>query len=301
MQIQLASNGWTPIISDLDLATITQEQAHILNCIVGTQTLAIIKNQQHLTIDQEVKFLKMFGDVDVNGPNVKNVVIEESGRILRRVTGKKRQDGATTGMFGAKQELPWHANPVEDPKRKSVVYLRGITGTTGSITSFTNHVRAWQLSLPEFVKNYIVEQNLHVLHEHDHSSDIASQTMLDLYGTTYRPSKYRPEQLPTLVYQNKFGTQGLYFSWGQFGKFVELDNVESCKIKDILRFCILHSQENIYDHEWQDGDVLLSDQWFGLHKRHAFDQIEDRLLHRGVVEYSDDSVKFLDEAASMLK
>jgi len=299
MKIQIASNGWTPIISDIDLANITQEQVHILSCIVGTQTLAVIKNQQHLTIQDEIKFLKMFGNVDVNGPHVKNVVIDGSERILRRVTGKRRADGSAEGMFGSKELLPWHANPVEDPKRKSVVYLRGISGTSGSITSFTNHVRAWQISLPKFFKDYFIKENLHTIHEHDHSNDIATETMINLYGTEYRPSMYTHDNLPTLIYQNKFGTTGLYFSWFQFGKFQELDQIESEKIKNILRYCIVNN-DNIYDHHWNDGDIVLSDQWFGVHKRHPFEQIEDRLLHRGVVEYSDHSVNYLNDAQKLL-
>lgn len=301
MKIQFASNGWTPIISGLDLAKITQDQAYILGCIVGTQTLAVIKNQPHLTIDQEVDFLKMLGTVDVDGPRVKNVVVDESNRMLRRVTGKKRDDNSSMGLFESKEILPWHANPVEDPDRKSVVYLRGVSGTNGSITSFTNHARAWNVSLPSFVKDYLIEQNLHTLHEHDHTNDIATETMMNLFGTTHRPSMYSQDQLPTLLYQNKFGTKGLYLSWLQFSKFRELEHEESAKIKDLLRFFIMNDQNNIYDHTWTDGDVVLSDQWLGLHKRHAFEQIEDRLLHRGVVEYSDESVNFLNDALSLLK
>jgi alpha-ketoglutarate-dependent taurine dioxygenase len=301
MKIQFAPNGWTPIISELDLANITQEQVHILECIVGTQTLAVIKNQQHLTVNDEVTFLKMFGGVDINKPEVQNVVVDESERMLRRVTGKKRADNSSMGIFNSKETLGWHANPVEDPNRKSVVYLRGITGTSGSITSFTNHCRAWNVCLPSFVKDYLIEKNLHTLHEHDRTGAAEAETMMNLFGTTRRASMYSQDQLPALLYQNKFGTTGLYLSWSQFTKFRELEHGESAKIRDLLRFFIMNDQSNIYDHKWTDGDVLLSDQWLGLHKRHAFEQIEDRLLHRGVVEYSDESINFLNDALSLLE
>ena len=300
MKITFAPNGWTPIISELDLANITQEQVHMLECIVGTQTLAVIKNQQHMTINDEVRFLKMFGDVDINKPQVKNVVIDGSERILRRVTGKRRADGSAEGMFGFKEILPWHANPVEDPNRKSMVYLRGISGTDGSVTSFTNHVRALENSLPLFLKEYFAKENFHTIHQHDHSKDIAAETIMNIYGTEDRPSMYDLSELPTLIYQNIFGTKGLYFSWFQFSKFKELDVEESTKIQTLLRCCILSDQKNIYDHNWSDGDVILSDQWFGLHKRHPFEQIEDRLLHRGVVEYSDHSTSYLNQARELL-
>ena len=45
-----------------------------------------------------------------------------------------------------------------------------------------------------------------------------------------------------------------------------------------------------YTHNWDDGDVLVWDNWTGLHKRPAFAGMPDRLLHR--MQFGIDNIKF---------
>ena len=35
-----------------------------------------------------------------------------------------------------------------------------------------------------------------------------------------------------------------------------------------------------YDHHWKDGDLVVSEQWLTIHKRHAFEKMNERLMHR---------------------
>ena len=39
-----------------------------------------------------------------------------------------------------------------------------------------------------------------------------------------------------------------------------------------------------YDHYWEDGDLVISEQWLTIHKRHAFDKMNERLLHRIAID-----------------
>ena len=39
-----------------------------------------------------------------------------------------------------------------------------------------------------------------------------------------------------------------------------------------------------YDHHWQDGDVVISEQWLTIHKRHAFDKMHERLMYRITID-----------------
>lgn len=301
MKVTLAKNGWTPIVSDIDLTKATPEEINIIGCLAGLQTLVIIKNQQHMSTDDDIAFIKKVGNPDINADYVKNVVIDGTERILRRVTGKKNKDNRWSGLFGHKEELGWHANPVEDPNRKPLVYLRAIEGTEGSVTSFTNHVRAWQKSLAPELKKFLEETTLHTVHGHDHTYTYHKQTFEDLYGTSVRKNMYSVDQLPPFVYTNKFGTTGFFLSWSQLEKFYELGVDESKKIAAEIRRSVLNDQDNIYDHHWDDGDVLLSDQWLGLHKRHAFEGMESRLLHRAVVDYSFIDPAKKEKAAELIK
>ena len=78
----------------------------------------------------------------------------------------------------------------------------------------------------------------------------------------------------------------MYFSPLQLGKFVELDQAESDNLKNLLMTHIFQ-EKYIYHHDWEDGDIVLSDQWNGIHKRWAFQQMDSRLLHRAAVDYVD--------------
>ena len=302
MKITLADNGWTPIVSEIDLNTATKEEIDIIGCLTGRQTLVVIKNQGHLTAQDDVVAVKRFGSPDINADYVKNVVIDGTERIMRRVTGKKNPDGKWSGIFGMKEELNWHANPVEDPNRRPVVYLRAVTGSKGSVTSFTNHARAWQNNISDTLKEFILNNDLHVMHAHDNTSTVVRETMEALYdGSVNRQFLGNEANTPPLLHKNKFGAIGPFISWFQFDKFVELDKEKSQKICQALKTEIMSDQHNFYDHHWEDGDLLLSDQWLGLHKRHAFEDIENRLLHRAVVDYNNIDETMVDKALDLIK
>jgi len=300
MKLTTLKNGWTVKIEDVDLNNLTDEEVNIIGCLVGTRAVVVIKNQEHLTVEQEVKFLKRFGTPAADNPNVKSVVIDNSERILRRVSGQKDKDGVHIGMFPLTKELHWHADAIEDPDRKPVLYLRGVSGVKGSITNFTNHSIVWN-SLNPIFKTKLEQMNLQVLHEHDQTGRW-DQTMLDLYGTTVRKSMYKSEaDLPYLIHKNQFGTEGLFLSFLQFGKFVGMSIEDSKTLLEKLKYTITHTKNVRYKHEWEDGDVVLADQWLGIHKRNEFEHIEKRMLHRATLDYSNIDVSFKETALNLLE
>ena len=46
-------------------------------------------------------------------------------------------------------------------------------------------------------------------------------------------------------------------------------------------------EKYMYHHEWQDGDIVLSEQWLGIHKRWHFEDISNRVLHRICLDFSN--------------
>jgi alpha-ketoglutarate-dependent taurine dioxygenase len=46
-------------------------------------------------------------------------------------------------------------------------------------------------------------------------------------------------------------------------------------------------EKYIYHHHWEDGDIVLADQWHGIHKRHHFVNLETRVLHRAALYYPE--------------
>ena len=50
---------------------------------------------------------------------------------------------------------------------------------------------------------------------------------------------------------------------------------------------ILKDESYAYHHDWVDGQIVLSDQWMSIHKRWQFDRMEERVLHRIALDYSN--------------
>ena len=46
-------------------------------------------------------------------------------------------------------------------------------------------------------------------------------------------------------------------------------------------------EKYIYHHDWDDGDLVISEQWLGIHKRWKFEGMPNRLLHRAVFDFPD--------------
>jgi taurine dioxygenase len=97
--------------------------------------------------------------------------------------------------------------------------------------------------------------------------------------------QYNTIWTPPLVHKTLTGKTGIYFAPFQLGKFVELTQEKSDEIKQILCNHILN-EKYLYHHDWEDGDVVISDQWNGIHKRWPFNKMDIRVLHRAGMDYT---------------
>jgi hypothetical protein len=61
---------------------------------------------------------------------------------------------------------------------------------------------------------------------------------------------------------------------------------ESKKIMDPLAEYTIQDKY-CYHHYWDDGDVIIAEQWLGIHKRWPFKEIDKRVLHRAVFDFPD--------------
>ena len=77
---------------------------------------------------------------------------------------------------------------------------------------------------------------------------------------------------------------GLHLSLHQFERFDGMTREQSLEIAEPL-FKFVTQDKYCYFHEWQDGDVSMSDQWLGVHKRLHFESMDNRLVHRATFNY----------------
>ena len=90
-----------------------------------------------------------------------------------------------------------------------------------------------------------------------------------------------------LVYKSPLtGVEGLYFPYLQVRGFVDVPQAEATElIKWLGEYTI--QEKYVYHHHWQDGDIVLGDQWHGIHKRWKFVNLETRVLHRAALYYPE--------------
>jgi alpha-ketoglutarate-dependent taurine dioxygenase len=278
MKIKLHENNWTILVEDLQLQDATQQEMNTLAKYLASNTVVVIKNQK-LSLDDELRVCSLIGNIEdytqvnTTGNRFSEIVIPESDNKIVRVTGEKDEHGHP-GVFGHVSELDWHANQAGNEWRHPIIWLYGVKGTKGSKTSWINNIMSYN-DLSDEDKNYYQDKKLingfkkGAYSEEDFGKDVDIN-----YQFT-----------PNLVYTNNAGQTGLFFPFLQIHQIDGMTEEQSRQFIIKLRDHVLQ-EKYAYHHEWEDGDVVISEQWLGIHKRWEFKDIESRLLHRIALDFS---------------
>jgi taurine dioxygenase len=282
MKINTLDNGWTIQIEDLDLRRATDDEINTIGQLINTNTVVVLRDQQ-LTVQDEIVAANRFGPIRQFGDKEEDFgcIVVGSDRYVIRVSGAL-DDHGRPGLFGHVTDLDWHCNDSAHDNRKPLIWLYSISGSVGSRTSFINNIlsyEALQKEDPEFF------------------NQIKDLKVVCGYETgKYSPSKLNdkdksvnPYFTPNIVHTNIAGKTGFYFSPLQVFYFVDMSEDESRPILEKLRDHIVQ-ERFMYHHDWRDNDLLLSEQWLGIHKRWKFEGIGQRTLHR--IEGAFDHIKF---------
>jgi taurine dioxygenase/alpha-ketoglutarate-dependent 2,4-dichlorophenoxyacetate dioxygenase len=147
-------------------------------------------------------------------------------------------------------------------------------GVTGSVTVWNNTILAYN-ELSKDIKEQIKDLKCIYFGNVNHSvartdENFNNRKIYDI--------------ISPLVYTNHLGMTGLHLSLHQFERFDGMTRDESLTIAKPL-FEFITQEKYCYFHEWQDGDVSMSDQWLGVHKRLHFNDMSNRLVHRATFNY----------------
>ena len=282
MKIRLHENGWTVFVDDLDIRDITQEQVNIITKYIFTNMVVVFKKQS-LTPEDEVRICEMFGHIEnfKNSALRKNFLLEHGDGNIIRVSGAKDKDGEP-GLFAHVTELEWHCNRVSDPNRKPFIWLYADSGSKGSVTSWLNNIMTYN-DLPDQKKEEFKNIKLNV-------GDVLQYTEY-LFEDEFSPPSIKQHR-PNLVQTNPMGVTGLFFSFNQI-HFIEGMKHEDGRafIEELRQF--VEQPKYIYDHHWDDGDLVISEQLLSIHKRWEFPEIDKRVVHRIAFDYSNINLKDL--------
>lgn len=276
-------NGWTVLLKDFDFKTATQEDINQIAKLIAKNTLVVCKGQ-NLSIEDEVRIAKMFKNPqqfnteDDNSTDVmfRGAEVAGSEKMALRVSGEKDEHGRT-GIAGHTSEMQWHANDQTTPNRRPIVWLYSVKGSKGSRTSYNNNILSYN-KLDEARRSKLENLKLTILKEvslREEEEDKADEV---------------ENYCPPLVVENIAGNRGFYFPFLQISGFEGLSEEENKHIIEWLSEYTTQEQF-CYHHDWDDGDVVIAEQWLGIHKRWPFESIEERLLHRMAFDFPEQDYK----------
>jgi len=261
MQYKLLNN-WVVSINNIDLRNLSIEEAQQIGRMILSNLVVVIKSQT-LSEQDQIDFCLKIGSVQKSDSKRTNHMRLLNG--ILRVTGQKNEHGEE-GLFGHTSALDWHANQASNKNRAPLIWLYGAEGTQGSRTSWINNNLSYE-ALSADIKNQIKTKKI----------------TLGYKSGRYSPSTFfkdhHNDEPFNLVHTNDAGITGLYFPFLQI--FGGLEEEIFTKLKNhVLK------EEFVYHHDWEDGDVVISEQWLSIHKRWEFEHMDKRVLHRIAFDYS---------------
>lgn len=236
-------------------------------------SMSHIANWQQLTWDTDGNY--------IGSPKEYPNPWEQENFPVQRVTGEQKE-GEYTGIFPV-GKLDWHSN-LNGPTRADGVALQGIHGVEGTTTSWLNTSVALK-EMPEELYNRLKDKHCSYYYNMENWSDIKNKKQLEFMR------KNREEYKMFILQENIAGTKGLYF---YVNNDLKVEGDEDL-LFDLQEY--LFQEKFIYHHQWEVGDIVLSDQLLTLHKRQLREDsiFEKRLLHRLTFPISNQSENFILE------
>lgn len=256
---------------DVDIKTMSDEDLHQMAKNINKHLVVVFRNQK-LTPEQELDICRRIGNVKEN--KAENTTAKDNLSIITgvmRVTGELNDRGQP-GLFGHKVELDWHTHHPSQQNRYPYVWLYSERGSKGSRTSWINQVEAYN-DLSDELKEKV--NNIKVYCGHRNGNFSPSQIFSEHVGQTHMP----------IVQTNIEGLKGLYFPFLQIFGIAEGATEEEWK--DLFEYLKQHilQEKYIMHHDWEDRDLVISEQWLSIHKRWTFEKMDKRVLHRIAFDY----------------
>jgi len=226
-------------------------------------------------------------------------MIEEGYRIrkgiehlegMSRVTGKRDEEGNTTGMF-ADGELEWHSNNQGADARAPAVALLAWEGSEGSQTEFLNTVDPYNALSAEW--RSVCDELIAV---HRWIPGVLAPGLGEVQQRLLRFNMCPDDdtEIP-LVLESPGGLKGLHFAFTTIHHFKGMSEEESQKTIAYLKERVLRD-EYVYCHNWQDGDLVFFDNSITLHRRPTKD-CSKRLMYRMAFNYDGLQARRKQESA----
>ena len=188
---------------------------------------------------------------------------------VQRVTAEKSKSGEGYSGIFPKGRLEWHAN-LNGPDRADGVALQGYAGVEGTVTSWLDTKLAYEV-MPKSLRDKIKGKYCTYYYNMENWADIDNKNQLKFM------QKHQEAYRMWIEQENIVGVKGLYFYTNNDLKISNGDIELYQEIKDFI-----FQEKFMYHHDWEVGDIVLSDQLLTLHRRplRPDSVFEKRILHR---------------------
>lgn len=272
------------------------------------ENLVLVMEKVNFTKEQFYEVSGLLGTISTHGQKKDKPTQHTTGYLdenscpmfpgMDKVTAKKTDGKYNSVAPGLSKRLNWHCAEAERDKINGIerplpefVGLQGVEYTEGSITQVCQMIDRFEL---ESIEKQNELRNIKMQWAYVEGDDAIVPDIPDELKTaeTGHEGDFMDKKQP-LVKTAINGKDGLHFSPSQITGIVGKDEEEFVKLKKYIMQEYV-TPEYIYDHVWQDGDILWMDQHVTIHRRIGTDgsesmpieQLEKRLLHR--IEVHDD-------------
>jgi len=177
------------------------------------------------------------------------------------ISYQKDEHGKPIGMF-ADGELDWHSAEAGMSAAPRTIGLSSVAGSVNSRTDFLQTFDMWE-KLSETMQSELKE--LSIIHKW-RPEGIAYGTQLAQQEIARFNTVAIDGQQTKLYSETASGRPGIRFPAYSFDGFVGMSEVESWKLYAHLSK-LVYDPCWIYQHEWQDGQVMYFDQEISIHRR----------------------------------
>jgi alpha-ketoglutarate-dependent taurine dioxygenase len=286
MKYRIHNNGWTVILDDFDFRTATQSDINQIAKLIANNTLVVVK-KQILSIDEKLRIVKMFKNPIVlfqpETEGYKSITVPNTEGLLLRVGGKLNEHG-DGGIGDHVGEFVWHHDyHWQFDRSPPLLMIHAVEGVKNSVTSWTNNILAYA-DLNDQTKSLLSTLKAAMIKGFELNADGLTY---DENGNGWFENGTLDEgRYLNILHVSKTNQVGIFFPFLQIDHFQGMSKKES---REILTSISKHITQDkyVYRHEWDDGDLVLFDQYLGIHKRNRCEHNMSRLIHRAAFDYPD--------------
>jgi len=262
-------------VRGLDLGRdIDAETGAALRAALAEHSVLLVRGQK-LSEDAQFAFARLFGDIAdrVQPPVEKRAYRADPKNRMQLITDRVDEEGKPLGSLGD-GEMWFHTDKcyVAKPHRASFLYAVEIP-SEGGHTKFASLYEAYR-RLPDALRRRLEGRKVLQLYD---------------YGKAGAPDlDQRLEDLlhywqPIFVTNPDSGRKAVYVSRLMSVRIEGMDDAESRAVLDEISD-IVEAPDNVYEHAWTPGDIIVWDNLSSVHARTAWPADERRTLRRCTIK-----------------